>query len=287
MAVGDDFADETDRQRWPVIDEMTGEPVADPDGQVIAELEATDYLELQSSMTLEQRAAGERAWRFGHVIVDEAQDLTPMQWRMVSRRARGHSMTIVGDLAQRSAGRVDAWADLLPDELGDVARHDLQINYRSPEEIGLVANGVLAAISADLTAPRAIRASGHDVVAHLVDEGDVAGRAAELAAARATTDDAGRVAVLAVEGVGALTKAVHDAADEHALRRITVCTPVEAKGLEFDAVIVVGPAAIVEADPDLAMLYVAVTRSTDRLDFVHATPLPSVLADPTLEIVAR
>ena len=76
---------------WPVQDEMTGEVVSDPDGVPIAELEAQDYLELTNSVSLEERAAGERAWRFGHVIVDEAQDLTPMQWRMVARRARGHA----------------------------------------------------------------------------------------------------------------------------------------------------------------------------------------------------
>ena len=89
---------------YPVRDEVTGETVTDPDGFPIAELESDDYLELANNLTIEERSRGERAWRFGHVIVDEAQDLTPMQWRMVSRRARGRSMTIVGDVAQRTVG---------------------------------------------------------------------------------------------------------------------------------------------------------------------------------------
>ena len=135
---------------WPVQDEMTGEVVSDPDGVPIAELEAQDYLELTNSVSLEERAAGERAWRFGHVIVDEAQDLTPMQWRMVTRRARGHSMTIVGDVAQRSTGDPGSWSDLLPPELGDVPRFDLTTNYRSPEEVGRVAARVLADLLIEL-----------------------------------------------------------------------------------------------------------------------------------------
>lgn len=84
---------------FPVRDEVTGEVVSDPDGFPIAELEADDYFELADTMTIEERSKGERSWRFGHVIIDEAQDLTPMQWRMIGRRARGHSMTIVGDLS--------------------------------------------------------------------------------------------------------------------------------------------------------------------------------------------
>ena len=120
---------------YPVRDEVTGETITDPDGFPIAELESDDYLELANTLTIEERSRGERAWRFGHVIVDEAQDLTPMQWRMVSRRARGRSMTIVGDVAQRTVGESATWDQLLPEELGEVRRFDLSTNYRSPEEI--------------------------------------------------------------------------------------------------------------------------------------------------------
>ncbi len=278
MSQDDPFVDDADRKSWPVIDEMTGEPVSDPDGEVIAELEAFDYLELQNSMTLEQRAAGERAWRFGHVIVDEAQDLTPMQWRMVARRARGHSMTIVGDLAQRSAGRVDTWAELLPPELGDVNRYDLQINYRSPDEVGVVANRILEHISSDLRAPSAIRASGHPVEAMAVTPERLLEDAVARAVAFAEDESLGRVAIIAVDGVGPMTRLVGEGADAEAAAKIMVCTPTESKGLEFDAVVVVEPANIVAADPDLSMLYVAVTRTTDRLVFIHADPLPEVLA---------
>ena len=100
---------------FPVRDEVTGEIISDPDGLPIAELEADDYFELASTASIEERSRGERSWRFGHVIVDEAQDLTPMQWRMIGRRARGLSMAIVGDVAQRTKGEAGSWEDLLPD----------------------------------------------------------------------------------------------------------------------------------------------------------------------------
>jgi len=249
---------------YPVRDEMTDEIVRDPDGFPIAELESDDYLELANTMSIEERSRGERAWRFGHVIVDEAQDLTPMQWRMIGRRARGKSMTIVGDVAQRTVGETATWDELLPNELGEVRRFDLSPNYRSPEEITPWASAVLAEIDPGLTQPLAIRSSGHPVgVVHV--GGDLAAEAARLAVNYADTIDGSQVAVVAM----------NDIVVEH--DRVRVLTPGQSKGMEFDAVVVVEPAAILGQPHGLSLLYVALTRTTNLLTVVHSEPLPELL----------
>ncbi len=250
---------------FPVRDEVTGEIVSDPDGLPIAELEADDYFELADTLTIEERSQGERSWRFGHVIIDEAQDLTPMQWRMIGRRSRGHSMTIVGDVAQRTTGAAGSWDDLLPAEFGDVARFDLSTNYRSPEEVTPYAERVLAKLDPTLSQPVAIRSSGHRVEVRRVDDAT----AEAVLAARELVDlvDGGRVAILSV----------HQIEIDHP--HIRVHTPGASKGMEFDGVVVVEPAEILEASHGLGLLYVAITRTTDRLVILHARELPDVLSD--------
>ena len=247
-------------QTYPVRDEITGEVVSDPDGFPIAELEAEDYFDLADMMTIEERSRGERAWRFGHVIVDEAQDLTPMQWRMIARRARGLSMTIVGDVAQRTTGQRGSWDDLLPGDFGDVARFDLSTNYRSPDEITPWATAVLAQIDPDLTQPIAIRSSGRPV---RVEAG--VDRAVELAEELAGLVDDGRVAIVSTTPIEV---------DHPQIRNLT---PAAAKGMEFDGVIVVEPAEILNDPHGLGLLYVALTRSTHQLVVLHDDPLPPFL----------
>lgn len=249
---------------YPVRDEITGEIVSDPDGFPIAELESADYLDLGMTMSIEERAAGERAWRFGHVIVDEAQDLTPMQWRMIGRRARGHSMTIVGDVAQRTTGHPGTWTDLLPKEFGEINHFDLTTNYRSPEEVDPYAQAVLHALDPELTQPVSIRSSGHPV--NVSFHSSPATEAVESALDLVDVVDDGRVAL-----IGCSPPDV-----DHA--RIRSLTPAASKGMEFDAVIVIEPAEIVEQPHGLGLLYVALTRTTDRLEIVHERPLPSVIA---------
>ena len=252
---------------FPLRDEVTGEIVSDPDGFPIAELEADDYFELADTMTIEERSKGERSWRFGHVIIDEAQDLTPMQWRMIGRRARGHSMTIVGDVAQRTTGEAGSWEDLLPAEFGDVARFDLSTNYRSPEEVTPFAAKILSEIDPTLSQPIAIRASGHAVEIKRVD--DVQRSALDEARRLAQELGGGTVAILSVDPIE-LDSDMDDA-------RIRVHTPGASKGMEFDGVVVAEPAQILEQSHGLGLLYVAITRTTDRLVIVHSKPLPSVL----------
>ena len=253
---------------YPVRDEITGEVVADPDGFPIAELESDDYFELANTMSIEERSMGERAWRFGHVIVDEAQDLTPMQWRMIARRARGHSMTIVGDVAQRTTGEPGGWSELLPDDFGEVRRFDLSTNYRSPEEIEPFANAVLRELDPEIRPPLSIRSSGHPVTIHgVASHFPLSSAATDLALSLVDEVDGGRVAILTMNPWPL---------DHPQLRCLT---PAASKGMEFDAVVVVEPAEMVDASHGHGLLYVALTRTTDRLVIMHQRPLPDVLAD--------
>ncbi len=223
--------------------------------------------------TVVELAFGQRSWRFGHVIVDEAQDLTPMQWRMVTRRARGRSMTIVGDLAQRTSGPVIDWAGHLPDSLGDVARQDLTINYRSPAEINRLATKVLEELAPDLEPSQAIRSTGEEPVFVELGANPAVGLAQLVADERERLVDGERLAVIRLAPDAAST--TEDGPD---LAAVTM-SPTEAKGLEFDVVVVVEPAEIVAAPRGLAQLYIALTRSTRRLVVAHCGPLPDCLAD--------
>lgn len=245
----------------------TGLPLLDNDGEPIRELvpDNVDQL-LDHGATLSELAAAERSWRFGHVIVDEAQDLTPMQWRMVARRARGNSMTIVGDLAQRSVGEPGDWSEHLPESIGDWDYQELTVNYRSPAEVGDLSAAILGELAPSLSPSTAIREVGHRPRAIPVH--DVACELPMLLAAATVDIGTGRLAV-----IGA-----HD--DERCeIDGVVWLDPWQAKGLEFDSVVVIEPARIAALDHGLSLLYVAVTRTTDRLALVHAEPLPSVLAE--------
>jgi hypothetical protein len=223
---------------------------------------------------------------FGHVLVDEAQDLSPMQWRMLARRCPSGSMTLVGDFGQASrAGSASGWDEvqsLIPTHVA--VRHvTLTVNYRTPAEIMAVAARVLAAAAPDLEAPESVRATGVApefvaVDAHRVLD-EVHRRAAEAIPRPGTKaiiapPDHHAALVDALRDLGAMAGSA-DALDAP----IAVLGPVEAKGLEFDEVIVVEPAALVQPDRrGLRLLYVTLTRATRRLQLVHAQPLPEALA---------
>ncbi len=237
------------------------------DGSPIAELQLEDVdslVDLGGSVA--QLAAKERWWRFGHVIVDEAQDLTPMQWRMVARRARNHSMTIVGDLAQCSIGEPESWDDVLPDEVGRFDQRELTINYRSPAEINDLAAAILAELAPGLSPSRSIRASGHQPVVRRLDNGD------------ALTEAVTTWRSSLPEGRMALISAAGDADQSAAgIPGVEHLDPWQAKGLEFDHVVVAEPAAFLGLERGLSLLYVALTRATERLLVLHQQPLPPVL----------
>ncbi|MFC5137391.1 HelD family protein [Actinomycetospora rhizophila] len=240
-----------------------------------------------------ERAADDRTWTFGHVIVDEAQELSPMAWRVLMRRCPSRSMTLVGDVAQTGArGGASSWAEVLsPYVAARWRREVLTVNYRTPAEIMAVAADVLAAIDPTATPPESVRESGVAPRAVAADEaGLVEAAAAAARAAREAVVDvegAGRVAVLApgerVDGLAAAlgvaagpTGAADPTVDLAA--EVVVSEVADAKGLEFDAVVLVDPAGVVDASPrGLNDLYVALTRATRSLVVVHPDALPTVL----------
>jgi DNA helicase IV len=206
---------------------------------------------------------------YGHVIVDEAQDLTPMQLRAVGRRAAPGSLTILGDIAQ-ATGPVayDSWDEVLPflPRGDEAAVAELRHAYRVPREIMELALPLLERIAPDVEPPLAFR---HGAAPPRVRQvGEDALVTESLAEAAALADDEGLVAVI---GPAALLPELD--ADGMALLSAR-----RAKGLEFDHVVVVEPAAIAEEEQGLRGLYVALTRPTKTLVVVHARALPVELA---------
>ena len=210
---------------------------------------------------------------YGHIVVDEAQDLSAMGLRALARRSPAASMTVLGDLAQATApGAQESWDEAIA-HLGapsTATRADLDLGYRVPASIMDMANGLLAEAAPGVTPCRSVRAGGRPpvFVAAGADLGDEVRRAvAELAA------EFGTVAVVVPDGLRAEVVGLPDA--------VPVLRPPEAKGLEFDAVVVVEPEAIAGGDArGLRLLYVALTRAVQELVVVHARPLPAGLAVP-------
>ena len=238
--------------------------------------------------------AEEQARAYGHIVVDEAQDLSPMQLRMVARRSLSGSITVVGDIGQATG----PWAPASWDEVIAHLPHqrpprqvELTVSYRTPAEVVEVAAPVLAAAAPVLRPPRPVRRTG--VRPRLVQLTADAGPAGLAAAAATVASELvaevapGTAAVLAPSSlVGELALAL-DAAGVAASdpRRDGLGAPLSllpvdlANGLEFDAVVVVEPTAVVEESPQgLRTLYVALTRPTRRLAVVAARPLPAALA---------
>ena len=240
------------------------------------------------------RAAADREWTFGHVIVDEAQELSAMAWRLVMRRCPTRSMTLVGDIAQTGdlAGAT-SWDTVLAPYVANRWRlAQLTVNYRTPAEIAAVADDLLAEIEPGLAPPRSVRSTGVLPRAVSVDTAGLDEEVAKITAEEAGAVGEGRTAVLApaarVAGLrdrlmGAVTPGP-DTPDGPADPEVDLTSPVvvlpigKAKGLEFDAVVLVEPAEVLAESPRGANdLYVALTRATQRLAVVHAEPLPEVL----------
>lgn len=239
-----------------------------------------------------------RARRYGHVVVDEAQDLSPMQLRSVARRSASGSLTVVGDLAQSTGDwSRDDWrevTDHLP-ATHPVEEVPLRYGYRVPRQVYELAARLLPVAAPQVPAPQVVRDGPADPRVHRVERSERAGRAAAVAAAAA--DDGQFVGIVCpprcrreLEAALAANGVPYSSAEHGELgARINVVSPQEAKGLEFDAVVVVEPEQIVTGDPrGHRLLYVALTRTTRYLDIVCVgEPVPlTVPANPTEPAVA-
>jgi DNA helicase IV len=226
---------------------------------------------------------------YGHIVVDEVQDLTPMQLNLVARRSLNGSMTVVGDLAQATGALApNDWDDVLrflPTQKGSRVI-GLSVGYRIPGQIMELANRVMMAATPTLRAPTSVREG--DEHPEFVHVGQSELLASVVAATKELDADIGdgNIAVVVPDSLfedvaGALTAAgiEHGEATRSGLEMGITVVPVSVvKGLELDGVIVVEPARIVrDQEQGLRALYVALTRSTKRLTIVHAEPLPDAM----------
>jgi DNA helicase IV len=244
--------------------------------------------EEDEGLTAAERAAGDRTWTFGHIIVDEAQELSEMAWRVLMRRCPSRSMTIVGDVAQTgSLAGASSWSSVLERYQGERWRlTGLTINYRTPAEIMAVAADVLAAIDPALELPHSVRDTGVVPWRLEASPSDLPGGLANAASQAAASNGDGRLGVIVPaarldEFGAAIQAAMPDAAtgeDSDLERPVVVLTVAQAKGLEFDSVLIGDPAGILaESRHGLNDLYVALTRATQRLGVVYSGELPKVL----------
>ncbi|MFC3990277.1 HelD family protein [Actinoplanes siamensis] len=255
-------------------------------------VDASTFVERHEELdtrTAAERAAADRTWVFGHVIVDEAQELSPMAWRLLMRRCPSRSMTVVGDVAQTSepAGST-TWEQVFEPYVGQRWRLvELSVNYRTPAEVMAIAADVLAEVGPGLKPPRSVRSAGVNPWARRVPVDALAEELIADVRKEAAAVEPGRVGVLVparlepwlgAEVVAAVPgAAVGEQPD--LLNHVVLMTVRQAKGLEFDSVLVVCPDEIVAESPrGLSDLYVAVTRATQRLGVLHTAPLPAVLS---------
>ncbi|MBA2388388.1 MAG: AAA family ATPase [Acidimicrobiia bacterium] len=227
---------------------------------------------------------------YGHIVIDEVQDLSPMQLKMARRRSLNGSMTVVGDIAQATGSYVpDSWDDVvehLPDKR-PARIIGLSVGYRIPEQIMDLANRVMRHATPGVRAPRAVRPGDAPPEIVAVDGRTTVYEQAARETAELVATVGGNVAVVVSDTSATEMSAALDAAGiahGHASRNgideaVTVVPVSVAKGLELDGVVVVEPADIVRDQVSgLRALYVALTRSTQRLTVVHRKPLPSPLA---------
>lgn len=263
------------------------------DGLVSAELLADRFASSGPRLTTAERAAADRTWTYGHVVVDEAQELSAMAWRMLVRRVPTRSMTIVGDVAQTTA-RAGArrWADMLDPVLRTSWRlAELTVNYRTPAAVADAAQSMARAARLPVSTLTSAREVPDALRLTRVEPADVARAAAEqVATSLAEVGDGtggGRVAVIAepdrLVAVLAELDRLGIAPQPPAARAggtraadldapLSLLTPREAKGLEFDVVVLLEPAEVLAQGA--GDLYVAMTRPTRALRVVYAAPLP-------------
>jgi DNA helicase IV len=242
-----------------------------------------------ADLILLDEAAGllERETSFGHVVVDEAQDLSPMQARAIARRSEHGSITLLGDLAQGTAPwAATDWREILG-HLGkpDAGVVPLTIGFRVPAVVVALANRLLPALGVDVPEAVSLRRDGDLSIIDIAEPADLAART--LVEVTAALEHEGSVAIIAADAAvpalhallsaAGLEAATPDDIDSEA--RLTVVPATIVKGLEYDHVIVIEPTDIVAAEPrGLNRLYVVLTRAVSRLSVLHTKPLPDPIA---------
>ncbi|WP_314250548.1 HelD family protein [Streptomyces sp. DSM 40907] len=238
--------------------------------------------------------SGETPSRYGHIVADEAQDLTPMQARALRRRcAAGGSMTVLGDLAQATGPHIPVSWDRLGTVLsdhGDWRVAELNTSYRVPAEIMEFVAPLAREIAPALPYPQAVREAGEDAVRTVATEpwkllDDTVSHVTRLVG----TSDGSTLRSVAVivpddsDWLDAISRRIDgggDIGDRHRAA-VSVLAAAQAKGMEYDHVLVIEPATIADRGPaGLRQLYVALTRSTQSLTVLHTAPLPDVLTHP-------
>lgn len=256
------------------------------DGMLTAE-QLADYNEVQAaSQTSAERALTDRTWAYGHVVIDEAQELSPMQWRVLIRRCPVKSFTIVGDIAQTSSvSGATSWQQALTPFLGERWNvEELTVNYRTPMQIAEAAVRMANAAGQVVSAPKAVRDGEWEPLVDHVAAAEVVAQVVAVMPEETAAVGGGLVAVIAPPSMVAETtaalRAVYGSRIGHGAgsleQDIVVIDPHEAKGLEFDGVIIVEPAALLAgAHGRVGDLYVAMTRPTQRLRLITSEPLPA------------
>lgn len=254
------------RRAREVLESIGGQAAA----LVSAQSLASRFTETGPVFTVAERAFADRTWAYGHVIVDEAQELSPMMWRLLLRRCPTKSLTVVGDISQATAPASSAsWNDALTPQVGDRwQRSDLTINYRTPEQVMDAACSMLRAAGHDIDPPRSVRrgeAPRYVAVDSLAGVAELVGDAVVSLGER-------RLAVIAPErrqrdlrvALGTWLGSPDDLESP-----VVLASAEQAKGLEFDEVVVVDPHGIAaEGAHGARALFVAMTRPTQRLSMV-------------------
>lgn len=255
-----------------------------------------DQMNGTDSELLAQKASQDRQWTYGHIVVDEAQELTDMDWRMLIRRCPSRSFTIVGDVAQTAAlAGTRSWQATMDKLFGHAGwdLYELTINYRNPQEVCAISDAFARAEGLYISTQHAVRSVPESVEQRIVENsGDIAIELEkllpELIESIVSTDGSGRIAIIAPDQsqdmyhktVASIIKRTQSPTMARYLlnqpqwdAQVSVCGTLDVKGLEYDAVIVVEPAQLYQQAASRLVaasdLYVAMTRPTQKLLIVR------------------
>ncbi|WP_026552937.1 UvrD-helicase domain-containing protein [Arthrobacter sp. H20] len=270
--------------------ENVNESLADSgvDGVLTAEDLADHNSVTEARLSAAERASVDRTWAFGHIVVDEAQELSPMQWRVLMRRCPLKSFTIVGDIAQTSsAAGSNSWQQALEPFVGERWHlEELTVNYRTPAQIAEAAARMANAAGLVVSAPKAVREGRWAPIVNRVPE--LIPALLQALPEELSAVEGGLLAVIAPERLLAQVRAALGGVYGHRVgigagstgQDIVVTSPREAKGLEFDGVVVLEPAEML--DPRsirVGDLYVSMTRPTQRLRLIATGEIPAGIED--------